>query len=78
MLEFLLSTVIVVQVVFIALYILDVIITVKLKSGRWEEACDGDGVVCSVCKEDFCTMIHDTNRFNYCPNCGAKMDGETE
>ena len=45
--------------------------------GRWEEADDGDGVVCSICREDFCTIYLETERFNYCPNCGAHMkDGE--
>ena len=44
--------------------------------GRWEEADDGDGVVCSICKDDFCSIIHETDRFKYCPNCGARMDGE--
>lgn len=44
--------------------------------GVWEEADDGDGVVCSVCREDFCTIYLETERFNYCPNCGARMDGE--
>lgn len=28
--------------------------------GRWSEASDGDGVVCSVCGADFCTIIHET------------------
>ena len=43
--------------------------------GRWEEASDGDGIVCPFCRTDFCTIIYDTEYFNYCPNCGAKMDG---
>ena len=43
--------------------------------GRWEEASDGDGIVCPFCRTDFCTIIYDTDYFNYCPNCGAKMDG---
>ena len=42
--------------------------------GRWEEASDGDGIVCPFCRTDFCTIIYDTEHFNYCPNCGAKMD----
>ena len=41
--------------------------------GAWIEADDGDGVVCSFCAEDFCTIIHETDRFNFCPNCGADM-----
>ena len=48
---------------------------VPVVHGRWEEADDGDGVVCSVCREDFCTIYLETERFNYCPNCGARMDG---
>ena len=49
---------------------------VEVVHGRWTEAEDGDGAVCSVCGEDFCTIIHETNRFKHCPNCGAKMDKE--
>ena len=40
--------------------------------GRWidtREYC-GD-YMCSNCKE-----LYRTNVFNYCPNCGARMDGE--
>lgn len=47
-----------------------------VRHGRWEEASDGDGIVCPFCRTDFCTIIYDTEHFNYCPNCGAKMDGE--
>ena len=46
-----------------------------VQHGRWEEASDGDGIVCPFCRTDFCTIIYDTEYFNYCPNCGAKMDG---
>ena len=45
-----------------------------LRHGRWEEASDGDGIVCPFCRTDFCTIIYDTEYFNYCPYCGAKMD----
>lgn len=47
---------------------------VPVVHGRWEEASDGDGIVCPFCRTDFCTIIYDTEHFNYCPNCGAKMD----
>ena len=47
----------------------------SVQHGRWEEASDGDGIVCPFCRTDFCTIIYDTDYFNYCPNCGAKMDG---
>lgn len=46
-----------------------------IRHGRWEEASDGDGIVCPFCRTDFCTIIYDTEHFNYCPNCGAKLDG---
>ena len=45
-----------------------------VRHGRWEEASDGDGIVCPFCRTDFCTIIYETEYFNYCPNCGAKMD----
>ena len=33
-------------------------------------------VICSEC-ETCCTFLHDKNTpMNYCPNCGAKMDGK--
>lgn len=32
--------------------------------------------ICSVCGwESWDTYCGDTDTFNYCPNCGAKMDG---
>lgn len=41
--------------------------------GRW--VFGGDGcVICSKCNEE---ESNDNHR-NYCPNCGAKMDGKTE
>ena len=35
---------------------------------------------CSVCKEEFVTIdgTPPENLWNYCPNCGAKMDGGNE
>lgn len=50
------------------------------KTGRWIEQTDTQNdvyYVCSNCKEAF-TLIEGTptdNLYNYCPNCGAKMDG---
>ena len=37
--------------------------------GRWTE---GKVVVCSVCG---CGQVDAGAKRNYCPNCGAKMDG---
>ena len=44
-----------------------------IKHGRWYLADDGDGVVCSECREDFCNVYLEVDRFKYCPNCGAYM-----
>lgn len=44
--------------------------------GRWLEADDGDGIVCSVCGTDFCTLLNETEKFNGCPHCLARMDGD--
>lgn len=46
---------------------------VEVVHGRWTEAEDGDGAVCSVCGEDFCNVYLEVERFLYCPNCGANM-----
>lgn len=57
----------------------------KVLDGRWIGypdylALDGpwgdDYIVCSVCGEAFDVLDNDTHRFRYCPNCGAKMEGE--
>lgn len=43
--------------------------------GRWETNSDRpDSLICSVCKCGFDMWKHEPH--NYCPNCGAKMDGE--
>ena len=41
--------------------------------GRWVEHLDE--MECSVCKRQWNYCDNDTNTFNFCPNCGAKMDG---
>lgn len=51
--------------------------------GEWQDGIDFDEqnvYMCSVCKEPYileCGTPKD-NKYNYCPNCGAKMDGEKE
>ena len=54
-----------------------------VKHGRWEERDCGFDVECrcSVCGyKDFIPTKHDRYWFNrnYCPNCGAIMDGESD
>lgn len=58
---------------------------VPVKHGRWEEHC---GIVrykhtnipvfmCSVCGDYFCDIVSKhADFYHYCPNCGAKMDGD--
>ena len=43
----------------------------KVRHGKWESI-GTDLLKCSEC--DFLYI----NYFNYCPNCGAKMDGGTD
>lgn len=42
--------------------------------GRWEK-CDNLKPKCSVCGEYHLYAWSDYRKCNYCPNCGAKMDG---
>lgn len=46
---------------------------VPVKHGRWINT--GSGQECSICKE--IQYGYDTGR-HYCPNCGARMDGDSE
>lgn len=41
-----------------------------VRHGRWDS--DMSGAWCSVCGE------YSEGEWNYCPNCGAKMDGEND
>ena len=46
-----------------------------VRHGQWETSSDRpDSLICSVCKCGFDMWKHDPH--NFCPNCGAKMDGE--
>ena len=49
---------------------------VKVRHGRWVKSNAGGFVCCTCCEDIFVNsdwLRHDT--WNYCPNCGAKMDG---
>lgn len=50
------------------------IYAVPVVYGYWETNSDRlDSLICSVCKCGFDMWKHDPH--NFCPNCGAKMDG---
>ena len=54
-----------------------------VRHGRWEERDDGFGGTyyrCSVCGEDWCTIdgTPAENGMRYCPQCGARMDGDSD
>ena len=45
-----------------------------VRHGQWETNSDRpDTLICSVCKCGFDMWKHDPH--NFCPNCGARMDG---
>ena len=50
----------------------------KRKTGRWIYMKDCEDWFCSNCKDIF-MLLEGTpkdNDYNYCPNCGAKMESE--
>lgn len=50
------------------------IYAVPVVYGHWETNSDRpDSLICSVCKCGFDMWKHDPH--NFCPNCGAKMNG---
>ena len=55
---------------------------VEVVHSRWKRTVDGyDGYICSNCesvkvKKDIMDFLMTTGKWNFCPNCGAKMDGE--
>lgn len=52
------------------------------RHGAWKRVSDDDQdegcYFCSECKEDFSYAVDDDDLLpNFCPNCGAKMDGKS-
>lgn len=50
------------------------------KRGEWLNVTDSYSWYgkCSVCGEEFVVDAYYAGGMNYCPNCGAKMDGEVK
>lgn len=44
-----------------------------VRYGKWKQ--DGDDIICSECGHAFNVIDNCTELFDYCPKCGAKMDG---
>lgn len=49
---------------------------VEVRHGEWEQQLRpyDDEIMCSVCGANFNIIDNCTEKFDYCPNCGAKMD----
>lgn len=47
-----------------------------VRHGRWEQHLLPLAWKCSVCRYNTSNRALKYNHMNYCPNCGAKMDGE--
>ena len=57
-----------------------------VRHGRWiefpevlaiDDTLENGYIGCSVCKDIWNMRDNDTERFEYCPNYGARMDGES-
>lgn len=46
---------------------------VEVRHGGWLER--WDDFICSECACEFDGVANEIDEFHYCPNCGAKMDG---
>ena len=54
----------------------------EVKHGKWHllDNCSNEGVYCSVCHKKVYKTDYANQKIksSYCPNCGAKMDGDSE
>ena len=54
----------------------------EVKHGRWENIIrnkyDDDEATCSLCGRTFMSGYSDPSKWDYCPNCGTKMDEVSE
>ena len=47
-----------------------------VRHGRWKPTAEYDSCYCSRCLKQYTGFF--ASDWNYCPNCGARMDGESE
>lgn len=48
-----------------------------VRHGYWKMNSDRpDNIICTNCDVGFDVWKHESKDFNYCPNCGAKMEGD--
>ena len=48
-----------------------------VRHGMWEMHSDRpDNIICTNCDVGFDVWKHEAKDFNFCPRCGARMDGE--
>ena len=48
-----------------------------VRHGRWEKSNYNGSLCCSECKDVYIDKTwFGGGKWNYCPNCGAKMDGD--
>ena len=51
-------------------------VTPKQRTGKWELTDDEQNYRCSCCKNHWISASEYFDVWKYCPNCGAKMEGE--